>query len=67
MTSLLDLTKTPILLWKHPTITSCFILKIGEEQQLIGFIRTDKNGIIYWKFQVWSAKKDKAHQHESTN
>lgn len=55
MTSL-TLSKTPILLWKHPTVTTAFILKIGIVQH-IGFIRTDKQGVNYWKFQSWGVKE----------
>ena len=44
----LDPAKTPILAWKGAKET--LVLKI-DNQKLVGILRTDKNGLGYWKFR----------------
>ena len=46
----LDPARTPILAWKSTKDPNTLVLKIST-QKLIGLLRTDKNGLGYWKFR----------------
>lgn len=56
--SLNDVKKDTILLWKSKTIPNAYDLKINE-RKVIGLLRTDKNGEIYWKFHDLLVKSPK--------
>ena len=45
-----DHTRLNILSWKSKKIPQANLLKIGD-QRFIGFLRKDRNGEDYWKYQ----------------